>query len=832
MLWVKLLTSFRGLYPMAEPAFCSNGQPNGTDWPGTMKMMNKCIFVLSVYLMVSSAYGGQRVSFTTEDLVDWNYPRGLIEIAEDGTRVKRFGSSFNAVTNREEFSPRSIGPHGINRLETPSNPADVELVADQDYTTWWMPNQSDPVGRRWVQVDLGRIVAAKRIRLVFPDTQDAHPFPFFSVYTSPGIPLHTSPQQLRFTRVGRPVNDNTSPVVEFDLVTHNESPATGQHLVTEDPLDFALIRFVRFEPTSLTTNAGLAQIEVEAVGFNLSTRVNTDLRLEEGHEVWGGRAWTSDHRTCQDCGTATSPEGLIDVDLAARYWAIEAGDTSPDWRTWGNWWGVDLGSVFRIDRIIWLPIVVGESPILYGFDRERHVRWRWFDFLVSDGTPSSTADPEVEGPYQYDLLSAVNNSQDPRRHTFDFQFPPKTVRYIFWRRLLQDGGSWGRALQVFVYHSEGYPAQVSLESEDIDLGSALSIRQIEWEGDIPEGTRVAVETQTGNGFQTILRYFLANGQEVTQQAWEEARSRHRGPIVEDVVRDASWSEWSAPHRYTGQDFLSPTPRRWIRIRATLISDDPQLMPSLHAIHLRANSPVISHGITGHITPREAMLDSLQEFTYTIKPGSPNPADLGFDQVMVNIPPEAAEAELVGVRVGGEMVEATSTFSDNVLQVQLPPPTVKQDSVEVSFTTRLYRSPTVFEAFVANSSEQDNEQAVSTVDFGDQVFVPAITEATSFFHNLRYSKVFSPNEDGINDLFELTFSIVKTDRQPEVKIFTLHGALVTELPRVTQGAGRLQYFWDGREASGQTVKPGIYILQLNISTDSGDETIQKLVHVVY
>ena len=48
-----------------------------------------------------------------------------------------------------------------------------------------------------------------------------------------------------------------------------------------------------------------------------------------------------------------------------------------------------------------------------------------------DGTSSNSSDPVVEGPYLYDLLSAVDNSK--RRYLFDFQFDPRPLRLLMWR---------------------------------------------------------------------------------------------------------------------------------------------------------------------------------------------------------------------------------------------------------------------------------------------------------------------------------------------------------------------------------------------------------------
>lgn len=783
-------------------------------------------------LFLASVGSAQEVrTFRTQDFATWSYPKGLVNVGNELVTVRRFGKAYNAVTDRDEHATAVVvGEHGKSKLRAGSGEATAGRLADQDPTTWWKPASTDGIQTWWVELDLGRAVAASAVRVIFPDTVGARPFAFFSVFTSPGVPLYTSAEQIVFTRLGRPVNNNLERVVEFPLSTYDKAVTTGQHLATKDSLDFDLIRFIRFEAAGHTVDAALAEIEVDAIGYNLTTKITTEERVAAGLDTWGGYAWTSSNHECGNCGKGTSPNGIIDGDLAGRYWTIESAG-SPDWRSLGQWWGADLGTAYRIDRIVFMPFVLGENPILYGYDRERQSSWYTFSLLVSDGTPSLTADPEVEGPYEYEILSEVNNTLAPKRYLYDWQFPTRTIRYLFW--WLWGGGSWGRACQIYAFHSEGYPVQVELVSPDIDLGSAYSVRRIEWDGDLPEGARIEVETQTGNGYQKITRYFLSNGQEVTKAEWEAAKVRNRGPVVEDTVRDPSWSPWSLPHRFSGQDFLSPTPRRWLKARIRLISDSPEVMASLRSLSLVLNTPVVNSGLIGLVTPRVAELDSLRDFRYTIRPGRATTGDLGFDRAGIILPPVSGGGSLASVLVGGRSVSASGEMHGDSLIVSLPPPAVKSDSVEIIFQTRVYESPTVFEAFVYNSTQTGNIQGVVPADLGaTEVYVPQAVQATSFFQNLAYDAVFTPNGDGSNDRLSLSFAVVKTLRQPEVRIFTLAGSQVIALADQTPTAGRSAFTWDGRDQDGALVPPGIYLFQLSLETDAETQTVQKLVHVLY
>ena len=787
--------------------------------------INPMLSLVTVIALLISASGGmaENIVFSGSDFESWNPPQGLVDVRADGIAVKRFGKTFNAVANAHEFSSVVIGDvyGSVRPARTPSNQADAHLIADQDPDTWWKPVADDPTENFWVELDLGRAVIADKIRVVFPDTEGARPFRFFSVFTSPGVPVSFGGgKRIVFDRVGRTVNNNTQSVVELELE------------VKDDPSQkFSPVRFVRFEATGRTPDAALAEIEVDAVGFNLSSKVAIERRLEAGDPGWGGRTWSSDSRECVDraCGRGSGAEALLDEDMAFRKWNIEAVIVSGDWRDSGFWAVVDFGNVFRVDRVVWIP---GNGPFTYTVYKPAAVQQAHCDFSVqeiftSDGSPSTTSVVDVEGPYEYELLVANPGSKG----IYDFQFPSRPVRLFNWR--VPNGRGNCRALQLWVFHSEGYPAAVTLTSDEIPLGGARSIRRVEWDAYLPPGTRIEVQTQTGNGFQTVTRYYLSNGNEVTKEGYEAAKRRQRGEIVDDRIRDPSWSDWSNPHRLTGQSFQSPTPRQWLQARVTLSSADPEVFPKLRSLTFVANDPVITSGLSGYVLPREALLDSLTEFRYTIKPMEFNRADIGFDQVLIVLPEGSAETKLVGTTVGGVASDASGSLRGDSLLVQLPQEAVTRDSVEIVFKARVFQSPTVFETLVANSVQRENTQGVLPEFVGaDQVFVPEAVAGVSLIRKVSHSEVFTPNGDGVNDLFQLRFVVVKTDETPRVRVFSLNGAQVAELEQTGPRGNEARFTWDGSMRDGEFVAPGVYVVHVSVPAHARNEVVQKLVHVVY
>ena len=56
------------------------------------------------------------------------------------------------------------------------------------------------------------------------------------------------------------------------------------------------------------------------------------------------------------------------------------------------------------------------------------------------------------------------------------------------------------------------------------------------------------------------------------------------------------------------------------------------------------------------------------------------------------------------------------------------------------------------------------------------------------------------------------------RPTAVRIYSLDGQAVRVLENVAQG-GRHRLTWDGRDAGGNVVPPGLYICQVDVAADS-------------
>ena len=348
-----------------------------------------------------------------------------------------------------------------------------------DPETWWHPS-ADPIENAGGG-DLGYGGG--------PDPPDLSPTPPARPLSSFEPPARGAPESLSradyFTCVGRPVNNNTARVVEF--AQHRVDPAgtTGQNLVTGDT-SVSTWCVSCASRSSTTCDAALAEIEVQTIGFNLALKVNTEGRVA-GAQRPGGRP---------DLGTqvpAAQRHRRRRSSTRHRRPLLPLSRCHPEWRTWGRGW-VD-GNVFRIDRVVWLLLVVGET-YLYGHDRERHhlgpLR-RLTSGGVYSNSPTRTWRPR-------DTRCSPASITPSAPSAGSILLPSGNP---VWRLMPGAGnGSGGRAARLDLPQRGGTgPGRPGVAGPDSETPSHPPRAG---DADTPPDTRIEVETQTGNGFQDHL----------------------------------------------------------------------------------------------------------------------------------------------------------------------------------------------------------------------------------------------------------------------------------------------------------------------------------------
>ena len=142
----------------------------------------------------------------------WQMPADLVQIGADGRlRLRKFRKEINAVANAGDFRhvTQERGEVAGGIWEAKSNPQTADLIVDGDLETFWQPDPDDALDQWSVQIDLGRPVLARQIRLVFPNREGARPLRQFSVFVSSGARIQALNDVFKFEAIYRTSRPNT-----------------------------------------------------------------------------------------------------------------------------------------------------------------------------------------------------------------------------------------------------------------------------------------------------------------------------------------------------------------------------------------------------------------------------------------------------------------------------------------------------------------------------------------------------------------------------------------------------------------------------------------------
>ena len=764
--------------------------------------------LLSLLLATQVGAGTIQISSSAQ-WREWSFPAGVIDVDDRGhVTTRQFSRNINAVADAAQFTYKNATGEmvrgGIRKAG--SNPGQAALILDGDPATWWKPNPQDALSKWQVDIDLGRLVQVRNIRLMFPDEEGARPFEQYGVFICEGARQVVGKDIFQFKRVGGTTRPTRERFVEIDLQTIEPGEAIGDYLVTtiDDTLDYAPVQYVRVTAFAKNHDGALADIEVVALGDNLGL----------GTFARGGSI-----RAGQDVQNVFA----VADGSANKQWNLSA-NRPVDWREGGSWLEWDLGATFWLDQLTMLEFPQNFATTGYANTQQYYFRWQ-----TSDGTPVPTLGEKTpQSAFDYDPLSIVDNTSTQRNLEYNFRFPFRRVRYLFYNHdgFAVDRGFVFRIFQIFLY-GHGYPAEAVMQSNFISLQGAKSLRRLQWDADLPPDTRLELRSRTGDTLEEVSYYFDKNGNEIPETRWNKLPNSQKQPIVTASQISSDWSAWSPRYGVNGSEFLSPSPRNFVQIEARLISDNPQVAPTLRSVALDFDDPLVSGGIFGRVEPREAALDSLTLFHYWLR-GMARPLDPGFDLIGLSLPTDlAGQVELF---VGGQRIDPLRVVqAENELEIALPTK-VRSDSVEVVLPLRLVRDAAVFVGWIGSSERPEVRQEVQPEHQGSfVVFVPDIVRDTGLIRKMRLSTtVITPNDDGVNDWLDIEILIVKTSHIPAVAIYDLSGRRVSGAAREMEGL----YRWDGRDASGESVSPGLYIVETRVEADFGTERRQRIAHVVY
>ncbi len=778
------------------------------------------LVALIAWLAVPAVAGwAEMLSFdSAEKWQSWTMPAGLVQVDAEGVlRLTKYRKEVDAIRDAHLFthSTQERGEVAGGIWQAGSGRTTAANAIDGDPATFWQPDPNDELKNWFLDIDLGRAVLARHIRLTFPDQQGAHPLRQFTVYGTTGARIQATADVFKY----EPVYRTTQPNRATSLTIPLEYPATDT-VLTVDPdmaIDrtfenrYQVIQYISIVVEDQSLAAALAEVEILTVGDNISIGA-----AERGSFLNGT--------------VAAAPANLFDADINTNN-LITSGRGDQGWEGAGTWFYVDMGAVFFVDElfIYVLRRFEGTTGSHRGSAGSGH------RILFSDGSRSVGTSLPVPAPLDYSELLTHDNPAAADLYRIRYKFRPRQMRYLFWHGLSDQGwleSKWAE----FMLFSLGHPAQVVLTSGFIDLGAEAGderpkvIKALHWDADLPPAARMQLRSRSGNALAPIYTFHNKIGEEITEEKWNSSPKVLRGPVDSTLVVGEDWDAWSNVYQFSGETFKSQSPRRFVQLELILATDDPEVAPTVNTLSIEFDAALLLSA-HGRVEPRSAPPNEETAFTYTLLP-SAGPDDVGFDLMRFDLP-GPINLPSVSVEKGVETVSAAASRRGDSLLIALPEP-VRDDSVRVHFTTRLVRNATLFALDLGSSAHPGLWQSVEPATRrANIVMLPELTRSSQLIDDFFISSpTLTPNGDGINDQLEVRFIVLKVEgREPRVEVFNLAGRKVAVLTPVAEGLHHL-FAWDGTQASGAVVEPGIYVLRVNLGADAGDDTALRTISVAY
>ncbi len=750
---------------------------------------------------------------------DWQMPHGLIEFTADGQLgLVKYRKEIDAVQNAHLYShPTQQRGENVSGgiWATGSNAAAAARIIDGDPQSYWQPDMADPLKDWFIDIDLGRAVLARQIVLRFPDEEGARPLRQFTVYATTGARILATQDVFKYEPVYRTSKPNTATEVVIPL-----EYAAQDTVIAVDPgmnLDLAyenryqVIQYLSIVAEEQHADAALAEVEVLTVGDNISIG-------------------TKERGFFQNGTVAVQPVNLFDADINTKA-LITSGRGDQGWEAAGTWFYVDLGAVFFVDELFLYVLrqFEGTSGSHRGSAGSGH------RILYSDGRRSTRSSLPGPEPFDYSELLTHENPRDQDLYRIRYKFKKRSMRHLFWHGLSDQGWLESRWAE-FMLFSPGYPAQVTLRSDFIDLattsgdGRPKVIRHLSWRADLPTGTRLQLRSRSGNQLQNVYTFYDRKGEAVTEEKWLSSPKVLRGNVDSTLATGEDWDSWSNEYQASEEPFQSASPRRYVQLEMILSTNDPEVAPTVQALSIEFEDALLQ-GANGSIAPRRARPNEETRFTYTLWPQA-DADDNGFDLLRFILPATASD---VSLSVGGQATAPASIQQEGDSLFVALPNTIALDSVEVVFTTRVVENATLFTLDLGTSERPGLWQSVEAATRrANIVMLPELIGSSELIGNLSIdSPIITPNGDGTNDRVQISFVAYKViDSTPRVQIHDLSGQLIAELlPSALDGADHT-YTWAGRNLHGAIVPPGIYLCSIDLGADAGKDTALRTIAVAY
>ena len=526
-----------------------------------------------------------------------------------------------------------------------------------------------------------------------------------------------------------------------------------------------------------------------------------------------------------------------------------------------HWFTVDFGIPVPAYKYVFYPRQEGIDPWGIPYKDDYMKGYEVSGALIKP----AEFDPEPAGYRPFDTILERN---DENTHSIvEVEFPTRYFRLFRLYNTVQF--PWDLA-EIEIY-GDGFASEARYESKIVDLSRPVNFGKIAWAasswrrkteitgGDTlrtmepaPDGrTWVWVETRSGKDETPLIYHELTDTggeREVSEKEYFKLAPAHatapkphqRGSVLHD---EEHWSYWSPAHALSGEEVVSPEPRRYIQFRITLGTENVEEMARLDSLWIETASPV-ADGVVGEVAlladpnPEEDIVQVqaglTATFTCDVK-ADVAPGQTGFDGLAIRMPSEYAFREL-------QMGEPLAVLDESAYEVDTSDPArlvvefsshkiTDATPLRVIFDTAVLVFGTRFDGWVydreADALPQGIEDGDAHAGVGTNRLSVFVSEETlgNFLTGVTVSSnSFTPNGDGVNDALRIEYTLLQLvgEAPVEVRIYDLSGRSVWTDRRMEQN-GNYDRDWDGTDDNHDPVPPGLYVYSIEVG---GDEKVLR------
>lgn len=420
------------------------------------------------------------------------------------------------------------------------------------------------------------------------------------------------------------------------------------------------------------------------------------------------------------------------------------------------------------------------------------------------------------------------------------QVPDRLARYVRFQPI----GDAPWELAELELYTDGTSPEGFYRSVPLLAGTGTPVwGRVRHEGGAPvEELPIVVQTRTGPDEDPLI-FFITQGPsevQVNRAVWENADD-FPGIAQGPVKPNPEWSGWET---IEGGVVRSPSPSRFLQFRVKFLQPGVKL----ERLVFEYSSPPASGEMHAEISP--AIVDAGAETALVMTMQTrrlEGRSDTGFRFVEVLTPARIEGIDSVKVDDAHVLhtarIDPTRGFEINFWRR-----VVKDGSfVQIFFRGKVFADGTRFEVRTVERRRTAVGAAPDTVfQYAREADVDLELPSTGLTVRLSTpnaplvadveagQRVLTPNGDGVNDEFEVAYSLLKLTQSAPVffEIYNLSGRLVRRGYAGEDRSGRFARVWDGRDDWGALVGPGLYLYQIQVAADSGTERRTGVVNVAY